>query len=298
MAQLQRSARASDKVNGMTLHSADKIPKKIWIMWLQGLEQAPRVVKECYKTWATLNPDWEVIFLDETNLSHYIDLNPFTAKQPLMEKAALSDIVRAKLLAQHGGVWVDATCYCRKPLNEWLEEVTASGFFAFYKPVEQSLVAVWFLAVNQNNRLMARRAEAAEAYVLRNPNLAQRPKTRRWFKWLMKNTTTTRYWFSYPLRRIFKTYPYYWFMFLFAEVIRKDEKSRRIWEQTPKLRPPNPGRLHKNKLLTPLTEELKEEIDNGEAPVYKLTWRYDSKDYSENCVLEYILVGCQYRYAK
>lgn len=275
----------------MVSNISDKIPRKIWIMWLQGLEQAPRVVKECYKTWEDLNPGWEIVLLDETNVHQYVDVKPILAKQRFMEKAAIADIIRAKLLAQYGGVWIDATCHCQIPLDSWLEEVTRSGFFAFYKPVRESLVAIWFLAVSENNHLMAKWAEAAEAYVLSSPDLSQRPKTRRWFKWFSTNTSTTRYWFSYPIRRVFKVYPYYWLMYLFAEVVRKDSQSREIWEQTPKLRPPNPGQLHKDKLLTPLTKELKDEIDSKRAPLYKLSWRYNPKNYSEGCVLEYILTS-------
>ncbi len=273
----------------MVARIPEEIPRKIWIMWLQGLEQAPRVVKECYKTWEALNPGWDIVFLDETNFHEYVDLTPVLAKQPLMEKAALSDIIRIKLLAEYGGVWVDATCYCQTPLDDWLGDVTQSGFFAFYKPVESSLVAVWFLVASRGNALIAKWAEMTEAYVLKNPNLGRRVKTARWFKWFATNTSTTRHYFSYPVKRIFKVYPYYWFMFLFAEVIRKDPQSRQVWARTPKLSPPNPGQLYHDKLLAPITKPVKNEIDNKETPIYKLTWRYDAKDYVDGCVLEYIL---------
>ena len=246
-------------------------------------------MRRCYESWGVLNPDWEITLLDQTNLTEFMDLTPITAKQPLMEKAALSDIIRANLLAQHGGVWVDATCYCRAPLDSWLPSVTKSGFFAFSRPVKQSLVAVWFMAVSQGNPLMESWAQQAESYVLNNPGLAQRPKTRRWFKWFDRNVSTTRYWFAYPLRRVFRVYPYYWFMYLLAKVVREDPASRMVWQQVPKIEPPNPGRLHKNQLLTPVTEKLKEEIEDGDAPVYKLTWRYDPLKYSEASVLAYIL---------
>lgn len=262
-------------------------------MWLQGFEQAPQVVKECQKTWESLNPEWEIITLDETNVHQYVDVEPILAKQRFMEKAAIADIIRIKLLAKYGGVWVDATCHCQNPLDSWLEGVTRSGFFAFHKPVKESLVAIWFLAVSENNHLMAKWAEAAETYVLSSPDIGQRPKTRRWFKWFSTNTSTTRYWFSYPIRRVFKVYPYYWLMYLFAEVVRKDTRSQQIWEQTPKLIPPNPGQMHKDNLLTPLTEQLKAEIDSKKAPLYKLSWRYNSENYSEDCVLEYILTSGQ-----
>jgi mannosyltransferase OCH1-like enzyme len=44
-------------------------------------------------------------------------------------------LARLCLLRTHGGVWVDATVFCRRPLDEWLPEHAASGFFAFANPV-------------------------------------------------------------------------------------------------------------------------------------------------------------------
>ena len=266
------------------------IPKKIWILWFQGFEDAPRVVQKCYQTWIDLNPEWEVVLLDETNVGEYVDLDPYTARQPLMEKTALADIFRAKLLEKYGGVWVDATCYCRRPLDEWLDEVTPTDFFVYSRPVKKSLVAIWFIAVSQYNPLMMKWSELTDEYVLSNPGLAQRPLTRRWFnRFIDRNPYTTRYWFSYPLTKVFKIYPYYWLMYLFAEVVRKDRMSNEIWKRTPKVLPPNPGHLHRYGLLSPLTEAVREEIDHGSAPLYKLSWRYEESKYRDDSVLAYIL---------
>jgi hypothetical protein len=273
----------------MVSDAPPKIPKKIWIMWLQGLEQAPRVVQECYESWKRLNPNWDITFLNEANLHEYVDLQPILAKQPLLEKQALSDIIRIKLLAQYGGVWIDATCYCQTPLDDWLNEVTETGFFAFYKPVKSSLLAAWFLAASQANPLIVQWKCATESYFMENPNLGRRTDVARWFKWFSINTFTTRYWFSYPIRKVFKVYHYYWFMYLFTEIIRRDRQSRQIWEQTPKVRVAIPERLYKFGLLSPLNQGLKDEIDRKVSPIYKLSWKYEIKDCKQDCVLDYIL---------
>lgn len=189
-----------------------KLPKRLWIMWLQGLEQAPDIVRACYKSWETLNPGWEIIFLDETSVHEYVDLKPILAKQGYLGKAALSDIIRVKLLAQYGGVWADATSYCQIPLNDWLGDHMESGFFAFRKPDRVRLLTSWFLAARPDNYLIKKWAEATDAYMLENPQLARRPKTARYFKWFQMNTRTTGFWFAYPIRKIFRIYHYYWFM--------------------------------------------------------------------------------------
>ena len=45
--------------------------KTIWILWFQGFENAPQVVKTCLKSWKRYNSDWNIIELDENNLEKY-----------------------------------------------------------------------------------------------------------------------------------------------------------------------------------------------------------------------------------
>jgi len=39
--------------------------------------------------------------------------------------------VRILLLHEFGGIWVDATLLCNRPLDEWLPSTMTEGFFAF-----------------------------------------------------------------------------------------------------------------------------------------------------------------------
>ena len=50
------------------------ITKNIYILWFQGFDNAPDVVKQCVNSWKYHNPDWNVILLDDTNLNTYINL--------------------------------------------------------------------------------------------------------------------------------------------------------------------------------------------------------------------------------
>ena len=49
------------------------LPRKIWILWLQGFENAPPLVKLCVKSWQRLNPDWSINLLTEDSLHHLFD---------------------------------------------------------------------------------------------------------------------------------------------------------------------------------------------------------------------------------
>jgi len=275
----------------MTTNVTETVPKTIWLMWLQGLDHAPHVVKECYSSWQTRNPGWRVVFLDETNVGQYVDLEAILAKQSHLEKPALSDIIRVKLLAEYGGVWVDATCFCQVPLDDWLNGCTTSGFFAFAKPDRSRPIDAWFMAASRGSYLAQKLAEATEAYWLENPQLARRPKVARCFKPFSADTRTTGYWFLNPVKKVFKIYPYMWLPYLFTELLRRDAQSQRLWAQTKKMGAARPHSLQRAGLLEPLTEQLKDEIDHKKVPVYKLTWKYDTQSYSAGCVLDYLFAS-------
>jgi hypothetical protein len=71
------------------------IKKTIYILWLQGFINAPRIVRMCLNSWIRYNPDWTVVKLDKTNLEKYVDLSNY--RQEVLANitnAALSDIIR------------------------------------------------------------------------------------------------------------------------------------------------------------------------------------------------------------
>ncbi len=288
----------SDSMAGNTLTpgTADEtfygVPKTIWIMWVQGLAAAPPVVKACHDSWRQLNPDWNVVFLDETNLEHYLGAG-FLSRYRGVAQQAFSDLVRINLLARYGGIWTDATCYCQRPLADWLGDKLTSGFFAFAWTGDTYRVArelsMWFLASSRGNQLVQGWRDAANSYWAHNPNLKRRPKVGRYFEWLSRSPRTTQYWFSYPLTKVFKIYPYFWMSFLFNDVIRRDARARQIWQATPKLDTEVPHHIKRVGQLSPLTASLKEEIDARQVPMYKLNWRYNEVDYTETSVLHYLL---------
>ena len=51
--------------------------KTIYILWFQGFDNAPEIVKKCVQSWKYYNPDWTIILLDNTNLNNYITLENY-----------------------------------------------------------------------------------------------------------------------------------------------------------------------------------------------------------------------------
>lgn len=132
-----------------TPHPQGAFNKTIWMFWDSGLENAPEVVKLSYQSWVKLNPDYDVILLDRNNiksiLGFYFD-DVFKQCSVDLGAAGKSDLLRLYLLNRYGGVWADATTFCKRPLSEWLD-IEHTGFFSFReKTADDRTLVSWFLA--------------------------------------------------------------------------------------------------------------------------------------------------------
>ncbi len=90
------------------------LPEKdtIWWCWLQGLEQAPEIVRRCYASLKQLGR--KVIILDSKNYRDYIRLPEYIedkVKKGMIGRAHYADLLRLELLTQKGGTWMDATVW-------------------------------------------------------------------------------------------------------------------------------------------------------------------------------------------
>lgn len=104
------------------------VPKKIFSYWAQGVNQAPDIVQLNWSRWRKLNSDYELILLDRKTAESVIGRFPFSID--LLSHQAFSDLLRIKLLADTGGVWVDASLYPLLPLKQWLGScISNSSFF-------------------------------------------------------------------------------------------------------------------------------------------------------------------------
>lgn len=108
----------------------DDKDEKIFSIWLQGEENAPALVKACFRS-VRRHCKQELVVLDEKTLFEYI-----TLPEEIMEKrrkgqiknAHFADICRVELLYQHGGFWLDATGFATAPIPDWIVE---QDFFVY-----------------------------------------------------------------------------------------------------------------------------------------------------------------------
>lgn len=228
--------------------------KTIYILWFQGFDNAPDIIKKCVDSWKYYNSDWNIILLDDNNLCKYLTLDNYLCKN--INKIALSDIVRIILLKSYGGLWVDATTFCNKPLNDWISNYIKEGFFAFDKPGPDRLLSSWFIYSEKDNYIIDKWYNSVIIYY----NNRDTPHT------------------------------YFWFHYLFGEIYNKDVIFKNVWDNVPKLSANGigPHYIHENGLFKNITPKIKKDIDTKITPLYKLTYKRNFPIYNESIIIYYL----------
>lgn len=249
------------------------LPKVIWLLWLQGWDEAPAIVQACLKTWQENNPGWTIHKLSQENLYDYLDDSAFSSssKGNNLQAEAFSDVIRISLLERYGGIWIDSTVYCLKPLDTWLPEKLDSGFFAFEKPSSDRMVASWFLAASKGN------------YIVKE-----------WHRRVLE------YWTHRT-----KRHHYFWFHYLFEEAYNADPFFQASWDATPKVSDRGPHYYSPYKKLsatvsssdilllksqmTPVQKFTHKLMKPQQIPVLKLTHKLSEARYSNDSVFSHLL---------
>lgn len=219
--------------------------RTVYMLWLQGFDHAPEVVRECRKSWLHYNAhSWNFVFLDNTTLPHYLPsslLHRLMPNRATMSPNHVSNIIRLLLLEIYGGLWADATLFCTRPLDDWLIPNIQEGFFAFAKPTANRMLSNWFLYGSRQN------------YIVR--------------KWL--NATVT-YHATHPVDDV-----YFIQHQLFGDLFRSDSLFRSMWKRVPPVsaKHEGPHMLMEEGYFEQLSPQVKTQIDSHSSPLYKLTWK-------------------------
>ncbi len=92
----------------------NKKAKIIWFCWLQGLENAPNLIKVNFSHLKIYFSDYKVQVITAENYADFTDI-PFYIiqkwKRGVITHTHFSDILRTNLLILHGGIWIDATVF-------------------------------------------------------------------------------------------------------------------------------------------------------------------------------------------
>lgn len=143
----------------------------IWVCWLQGIENAPDLVRACVNSIERGMKNSKLIILTETNISNYIEFPDYIERKKklgIIPNAQYTDILRTAVLCKYGGIWMDATVLCTaKSEPDYLYE---SDIFVFKQldlerkdtvPIELSN---WFISAKSNNEILLLTLKLLYAY--------------------------------------------------------------------------------------------------------------------------------------
>ena len=125
---------------------ATAIPKRIYLFWQGPMSPFVRLCIDRIRS--IHSADWSVTVLDGENW-----------EEPLKNLKKLrvehrSDWARMCSL-QNGGVWLDATCICNKPVDDWID-MHANAVQGFSAPWSDDTLENWAFAAPCQSRLMVR----------------------------------------------------------------------------------------------------------------------------------------------
>lgn len=120
----------------------------IWSYWEQGWTSAPAIVQSCAGRLRREAADFDVRMLDADSVRTAIQVDPTVAERTWQWKAHYSDVLRSYLLAEHGGIWIDATVLVTQPLDSLYRQIEPTPFFAY--TVQDSLSS-WFLMAQRGS---------------------------------------------------------------------------------------------------------------------------------------------------
>lgn len=258
--------------------------RRVWFLWFQGLDKAPEVVRRCHESWIHQNPDWEIVTLDSLTVADYVSpelLQGPISRIPLTQR---SDVFRLDLLSRFGGVWADASCWCARPLNDWLPAQMDSGFFGFRNPAPTLPISTWFLASRAENAVTKAWREAMIKYWGDHEI-----RSGLWRVLMAIRPASTQAWSTRPVQRWLRLTPYFAAHNQFARLVATNRAVRDTWTRTPCVSADGPHRLLVEGLLTPPSESIRQEIDHPTIPVYKLSWKLPTQTVPRGSLLEYVL---------
>lgn len=137
-----------------------KQSNKVWICWLQGINNAPKLVQKCYESVKQNLKDREIIIITSENILEYVVFPDYIwekYKCGVITKTHFSDLLRLELLIKYGGLWIDATVLCTS--SNIPKYIYNSDLFVYQilKPGQDGqsqLISSWLMSSCSNNKIL------------------------------------------------------------------------------------------------------------------------------------------------
>lgn len=145
-------------------------PEHLWFCWLQGLDDAPPIVKRCYESLKTHLPQKDIHVITNANLYEYIELPDYIMEKyaaGLIPPALFSDLIRLELLIRYGGYWIDATVFMTDDrLITRIDDLPLFMYSFFYFGFNPEIMRLnnWLILSTTNNNILSLTQSLLYAY--------------------------------------------------------------------------------------------------------------------------------------
>ena len=265
--------------------------RKIWFCWFQGLDNAPELIRINLKSWRERNPTWEIVVLDNSNISNFVNLEAILGENiEFISPASMSDVLRVNLLEKYGGVWVDATTFCNTALDEWLYESMYEGFFGLKNGSNDRIVSTFFIACEAKHPLISAWKKETNLYwknIFRN-QVKYSHVRRDLERSLSVSHLKAQNWLSRIVVNELKIYPYFWFHYLFYQILNTQVGLREFFDKCKnEFSGKVSGFLREESLNVSSNPRISKILNNG-APFFKFDHRLFEQQNSYDSAINYL----------
>lgn len=133
---------------------------KVWVCWMQGMDNAPELVKRCFRSLQENLSDREIVLITTDNLKKYTDFPPYILEKyekGLITHTHFSDLLRVELLCRYGGTWIDATVFCSGgSIPAYMLDADLFMFQNLKPGADGSVLNIssWFMTSCANNKIL------------------------------------------------------------------------------------------------------------------------------------------------
>lgn len=250
------------------------IPKRLFLFWESGFEEAPPIVRVCRDSWRYFNPDFEIVELSESSLHEWLDLDAIMSNWRDLPIQKLSNLVRLALLHEHGGVWADATLFCTRPLSAEVLRESALDLAVLDTTKEQSgrTIHSFFLASSKGNEMMRAWLNTYISFLSSGVHPLTQGSMRRWRRrrpYLFRTFLGTLFWTS-PLVGRHIGYPYLIMHYQVNRLLLTNRAFRKGLRRAGHFSAGEALRLS----LEPRGGEIfAQQLRSSRFPLWKLSWR-------------------------
>jgi len=130
--------------------------KTVWWCWMQGEENAPDLYRANLNSLRKNLSDRDIQVITKNNYYNYVTLPEYIIEKydkGLITHTHFSDILRAQLLIEHGGTWIDASVLCTSYNKSFFDR----DLFMFknYMRNDNSMeISSWFITAEKNNPIL------------------------------------------------------------------------------------------------------------------------------------------------